>query len=277
MPRSRRNRTRRIGWLAVALLSSTTAAADPLSDRQRLAGDYFVGASVFLFERTVLAAFIPADVRQGQSAEAMLDAGPIVVASQNATDEFGSVPLQAMLGWLNAALGAKDSEAAQTPPPGLEKARLRGIACLAYGSAPQIHHALATHGAFSEAERVDCVTQFLAAQKIWAEWLKPYRRDATAPGPSGGAAEPAPVGDEPVLRLAFGPAVAEAHEAIAVAIRENGLFQVLTDDLNATLRMPRALTALITQCGEPRAFYNPDRGEAVLCYEMLGALMQAAP
>ena len=37
------------------------------------------------------------------------------------------------------------------------------------------------------------------------------------------------------------------------------------------------VTALITQCGEPNAFYNPDRGEAVLCYEMLGALMQAAP
>jgi hypothetical protein len=35
--------------------------------------------------------------------------------------------------------------------------------------------------------------------------------------------------------------------------------------------------ALLTQCGEPQAFYNADRGEAVLCYEMLGALVNAAP
>jgi hypothetical protein len=41
--------------------------------------------------------------------------------------------------------------------------------------------------------------------------------------------------------------------------------------------MPRSVTALLTQCGEARAFYNPDRGEAVLCYEMLGARLQAAP
>ena len=68
-----------------------------------------------------------------------------------------------------------------------------------------------------------------------------------------------------------------ADQAIADAVRENGLFQLLTDDLNATLAMPRAVTALLTQCGEARAFYNPDRGEAVLCYEMLGALVAAAP
>jgi hypothetical protein len=41
--------------------------------------------------------------------------------------------------------------------------------------------------------------------------------------------------------------------------------------------MPRPVTALLTQCGEARAFYNADRGEAVLCYEMLGALVKAAP
>jgi len=52
---------------------------------------------------------------------------------------------------------------------------------------------------------------------------------------------------------------------------------VLADDFNLSLAMPRPVTALLTQCGEARAFYNADRGEAVLCYEMLGALVKAAP
>jgi hypothetical protein len=37
------------------------------------------------------------------------------------------------------------------------------------------------------------------------------------------------------------------------------------------------MTALLTQCGEARAFYNAARGEAVLCYELLAALLKSAP
>ena len=74
--------------------------------------------------------------------------------------------------------------------------------------------------------------------------------------------------------LIFAPAIDEGDQAIADAMKKNGLFQVLTDDLNAMLAMPRPITALLTQCGEPRAFYNPDRGEAVLCYELLAALLK---
>src|SRR5689334_3713734 len=72
---SRLNSRPHIVCLAALALLTKTAAADPLSDRQQLAGDYFVGASVFLFERTVLAAFAPAD-----SSDAVLDAGAIVLA-----------------------------------------------------------------------------------------------------------------------------------------------------------------------------------------------------
>ena len=66
-------------------------------------------------------------------------------------------------------------------------------------------------------------------------------------------------------------------QAGLAAMRKNGLFQVLTDHINAALTMPRPMTALLTQCGEAKAFYNPDRGEAVLCYELLGALLLTAP
>lgn len=237
-----------------------------------MAGDYFVGASVFLFERTVLGAFAPPD-----AADATLDAGAIVLAREKADHEAGSVPLQAILGWLNAYLSIKSSEVIVARPPGLDRERMREIVCVAYGSDPEVSERLAARSAFSSEERKACIARYLEARKHWHEWLAPFRKAPGAPAPIRAAPEGAPPEDEPALRLAFAPTIDEADQAVADAVRENGLFQVLSDDLNATLAMPRPVTALLTQCGEPRAFYNADRGEAVLCYEMLRALVEAAP
>jgi hypothetical protein len=261
MPRRRHCSARRVGLAAAALLAAAPAAADPLSDRQRLAGDYFVGAAVFLFERTVLAAFAPAG-----SDDATLDAGAIVLARERADSESGSVALQAILAWLNAWLSIEKKTPGSAAPPGFDPARRHALACLAYGADPEGGAGLADRIALGPDERAACVARYREARKRWTEWLLPYRK---LPG--------APPEDEPALRLAFAPTLDDADQAIADALRENGLFQLLTDDFNAMLAMPRAVTALLTQCGEAKAFYNADRGEAVLCYEMLGALVMAAP
>jgi hypothetical protein len=136
---------------------------------------------------------------------------------------------------------------------------------------------LAEHAGLSIDARHACIARYLEAKNQWTGWLDSYRKPPGAPAPLRAAPEGAPAEDEPALRLAFSPTIDEADQAIADAVRENGLFQVLTDDLNAGLAMPRPVTALLTQCGEARAFYNADRGEAVICYEMLGALVTAAP
>ena len=258
MPRLR-HRARRIGIVAAILLTGLPATADPLSDRQRLAGDYFVGASVFLFERTVLSAFAPAD-----STDATLDAGAIVFAREKADSESGSVALQAILAWLNAWLSLEKAPGSAAPP-GFDLARRRDLACLAYGADPEVSTDLAARIALNLDARNACVARYQDALKQWTGWLLPFGRTAET------------AKDAPELHLAFAPMVDAADQAIADALRENGLFQLLTDDINASLVMPRPVTALITQCGEAKAFYNADRGEAVLCTEMLGALVTAAP
>lgn len=249
-----------VNGCAALLLSGATAAADEVSDRQRLAGDYFVGASVFLFERTVLGAFAP------DESDATLDAGAVVLAREKADSESGSVALQAILAWLEAWLSLEKQTPGGEAPPGFDAARRHALACLAYGADPEVSTGLADHIALGAEERKTCVARYLEARKLWTGWLDSYRKSANAP-----AAE------EPALRLAFAPTIDAADQAIADAVRENGLFQVLTDDFNARFALPRPVTALLTQCGEARAFYNRDRGEAVLCYEMLGALVKAAP
>jgi len=273
MPRSRPNRTRPAASIAALLLTAAaSAAADETDDRARLGGDYFVGASVFLFERSVLAAFAPEN-----SDDATLDAGAIVLAREKADSESGSVSLQAILAWLNAYLSIRSSETIVARPPGLDQERMREIVCVAYGSDPEVSEKLAASSAFSNEEREACIARYLEARKLWTAWLESYRKAPGAPAPIRAAPEGAPAEDEPTLRLAFAPTIDDADQAIADAVRENGIFQLLTDDFNRSFAMPRPVTALLTQCGEAKAFYNPDRGEAVLCYEMLDALVKAAP
>jgi hypothetical protein len=248
------------------MLAALPSKAD---DGAALGGDYFVGASVFLFQRTVLIPFAPAGVN-----DSMLDAGVIVQAHDNAIDEDGAVALDAISGWLAAsAFGQPESD----PVPALDQERRRALVCLVFGADPQGQAALAHHAGLGDADRAACAARYQDARKRWAAWLLPYRRTQDMPAPLRAAPEGAPAEGEPVLRLAFAPSIDEGDQAIADAMRKNGLFQVLTDDFNAALWMPRPMTALLTQCGEAKAFYNPDRGDAVLCYELLAELVKSAP
>jgi hypothetical protein len=264
--------------LAAALLLVTVfaAQASARADSDQLGGDYFVGASVFLFQRTVLIPFAPAGVN-----DSMLDAGVIVEAHDNADDEVGAVALDAITGWLAAgAYGEPPSgqpAAEADPVPALNQERRRALVCLVFGADPQNQSSLANHAGLGEADRAPCTARYQEARKRWAAWLLPYRRTPDMTAPLRASPEGAPSEGEPTLRLAFAPSIDEADQAIADAMQKNGLFQVLTDDLNNALIMPRPMTALLTQCGEARVFYNADRGEAVLCYELLAALLKSAP
>jgi hypothetical protein len=255
--------------LLLAPLGVQADGAGPPNDP--LGGDYFVGASVFLFQRTVLTPFAPAGVN-----DSMLDAGVIVEAHDNAADEDGAVALDAIVGWLAAsAFGQPVTEL--DPVPALNQDRRRALVCLVYGADPQNQATLAHHAGLGEADRTACTARYQDARKKWTVWLLPYRRDPDSPVTLRAAPEGAPSEGEPILSLSFAPTIDDGDQAIADAMQKNGLFQVLTDDFNAILMMPRPITALLTQCGEARAFFNPDRGEAVLCYELLGALLKSAP
>jgi hypothetical protein len=244
-------------------------AAAPADDKDQLGSDYFVGASVFLFQRTVLIPFAPAGVN-----DSLLDAGVIVEAHDNAADEDGAVALDAITGWLAASPFGQP--VADTIPI-LGQERRRALVCLIFGADPENQASLAHHAGLGEADRATCIQRYQDARKRWAAWLLPYRRTLDTPAPLRAAPDGAPSEGAPSLRLSFAPSIDEGDQAIADAMQKNGLFEAMTDDLNAALIMPRPMTALLTQCGEAKAFYNPDRGEAVLCYELLAALLKSAP
>lgn len=221
-------------------------------------GDYFIGASVFLFQRGAMSVFAPAG-----SDAAELDRGAISFAVENSQGESGSIALDTIHGWLIAwAGGAGD-------PPGFDPARRAHLACLIVGADAKAAGDLAAVAGLDDAARLSCAEEYRQAAARWSALLAPYRRgaDPASPPPSPGAGR---------LALEYAPAIEPANELIAEAMRKNQLFDALADELNAGLAMPADTLALLTECRKPQSFYNPDRREIVFCYELLAGILAAA-
>jgi hypothetical protein len=236
-----------------AFAQSETPADSSKSDLA--SGDFFIGASVFLFERGTMAAFAPEDATADE-----LDRGAIYFAVANSQGESGSLALDTIHGWLIAWAGGDGD------PPGFDAARRLRLACLIVGADPKAAADVADAVGLGEEARLKCATEYDETAARWSKLVDPYRRapDRQPPKNSG------------PLTLDYAPAVEPANDFIAQAMQKNQLFDALTDEVNNALAMPRKTLALLTECKKPRTFYNPDRHEIVICYELLGGILAAA-
>jgi hypothetical protein len=117
-----------------------------------------------------------------------------------------------------------------------------------------------------EEARLKCATEYDETAARWSKLVDPYRRapDRQPPKNSG------------PLALSYAPAVDPVNDFIAQAMQKNQLFDALTEEVNNALVLPRKTLALLTECKKPQSFYNPDRHEIVICYELLGGILTAA-
>lgn len=243
--------------LAALALQCPMARADD-AKLDLASGDYFIGASVFLFERGVMAAFAPP--QDGGPGADELDRGAIYFAVVNSEGESGSLALDTIHGWLIAWAGGDGN------PPGFDAARRTHLACLIVGADPKARADLAEAVGLGEEARLKCAGEYEETAARWATLVDPYRR---APGRQ----PPKNAGD---LALDYAPAVEQGNDLIAQAMQKNQLFDALTDEVNAALFLPRKTRALLTECRKPQSFYNPDRHEIVICYELLAGILAAA-
>lgn len=56
---------------------------------------------------------------------------------------------------------------------------------------------------------------------------------------------------------------------LAQVLEDEELFEDLADGLNSSLKLPRDLPIVHTSCGEENAFYDPNQGALLMCYELL--------
>ncbi len=92
--------------------------------------------------------------------------------------------------------------------------------------------------------------------------------------PPGSSAPAASGPHGPAFEYAYRPPSAPDLQPIYQRVVEADLWRQLPEleELDGLFALPRRLRFVTAECGEPGAFYRPDQGEVVLCYESLRTL-----
>jgi hypothetical protein len=229
--------------------------------------DVVLGALVAEFHVSVAASLLPGATADtipdsAASADAVLGAAQLIQLT-GITDKTGDG--QADLGKALDAFLAFAATLDPTKAPPLSPKLAKLLACQLIGSDPAAHAALGSTIGLDAAAAADCAKAEAKAAGIWNGRLARYRRGPGLTPPDG--AGPLYVEIAPVIDL--------ANEAIAESLRANGLYDSLAESLNAELALPYPRVLLVTECGGPNSFFNPDRREIVLCDERIAAWIAA--
>ena len=234
--------------------------------------DVILGALVAEFHISVAASLVPDTTPEAipdaaTSEEAITGAAQLILLTgiidppaASGTDG-GEADLGKALDAFLSFAGTLD-KAKETP---LSPKLARALACQLIGADPVAHAALGSTLGIDADDAADCAKTQAKAAALWNGRLAPYRR---GPGLT-------PPKDSGPLYVEIAPVIDEANEAIAESLRGNGLFDSLAERLNAELALPFARMLLVTECGGPNAFFNPDRREIVLCDERIAAWIAA--
>ncbi|MEE8525119.1 MAG: DUF4344 domain-containing metallopeptidase [Thermoanaerobaculia bacterium] len=71
------------------------------------------------------------------------------------------------------------------------------------------------------------------------------------------------------VEVVYEPPADPALTEIATAISGHAIFEEVATYVTANIAIPRTLPIRFTACGEPNAYYSPDQGEVIMCYELL--------
>jgi Putative metallopeptidase len=78
------------------------------------------------------------------------------------------------------------------------------------------------------------------------------------------------------IKVSWSTASDSQSRQLAQVLRDERLFEELASGLNATLKFPRDLPVVHTECGEANAFYDPNTRSLSMCYELLNQIASVA-
>ena len=251
-------------WVAAAMtavvqLWSASVVAAEIDD------DVILGALVAEFHLSIAGSLLP-EAGQGEGtigADAVAGAVQLIGLTGVAEAPQGSDSAD-----LGKALDAFLAFAATLEPTRnapLSAKLARDFACQLIGTDPVGHAALGSTLKIDAAAAGTCAAEAEKAAAAWNARLAPFRKGPGLTPPEGSGP----------LYVEIAPVIDEANEAIAAALKANGLYDSLAERLNAELALPYGRMLLVTECGGPNAFFNPDRREIVLCDERIAAWIAA--
>jgi len=251
-------------WRIMILGAMAGLAAVPRSAAAEIDDDVILGALVAEFHIGIANSLLPETPAPTDAlpedaivgAAQLLALTGVVEKPQNPGDADLGKALDAFLAFA-ATLDKKEAPLA----PKLAKL----LACQLIGQDAEAHAALGATLKIDVKAAKACADAAARAEAQWNGRLAPYRRGPGLTPPEGAGP----------LYVEIAPVIDEANEAIAEGLRQNGLFDSLADRLNAELALPYGRMLLVTECGGPNSFFNPDRREIVLCDERIAAWIAA--
>jgi hypothetical protein len=142
---------------------------------------------------------------------------------------------------------------------GLSIQRYHQIACLLYGSDPQGLPGLRRATGMSEARAQGCVAEFARAKQAFEWLLRDYgRRLDDPPG--------APT------KIVYEAPPTHVSSDVLRQLKSMALLEHVIERLHEQFTLERPVTLVMKSCGRREAAWLPDKGELVICYELLDAL-----
>lgn len=171
--------------------------------------------------------------------------------------------LAAMEGWLRSAEGGDTSAPTENPHYPDDAERAARIACLVYGSNPQLYGEL--REIFPEAiAALDCSAEVEALHGDFEAWF-------------GEQLIPPAAADGGTIRVAYEPGDALMRPARDYLV-ESRTLDDLAEDLSQFVRLPNDITLVARRCGAGAAEfrYNASARQITACYEAVDWLMDNA-
>lgn len=130
------------------------------------------------------------------------------------------------------------------------------IACLLYGADPETYRDLPARIGLPPARATGCAAEFARADRAVTWLVSTYgRRPGEAPG--------APIA------VHYEEAPTLVSRQVAGEMRSVGLIEAVVGRVTELFRLPRPVSVVVRRCGHAEAAWQPDRGELVVCYELL--------
>lgn len=134
--------------------------------------------------------------------------------------------------------------------------RFYQVACLLYGADPQTYAELPARIGLPDGRAGGCAAEFQHADRAISWLIASYGRKP-------GAAEGAP------FTIRYEPPPSVVSTQVADEMRRVRLIEASTERVTELFALPRPVAAVMRRCGRSEAAWQPERGELVVCYELL--------
>lgn len=248
--------------MAIACLIPSLAAAAPARANPDTALDIAISNIILIMHHEIGHALVDQFGLPviGQEEDAVDSFATLMVLETY--DEPAPILLDAAATWFafDRIFKASGGEHAYYDEHDLDIQRAYRILCIAHGYDPENYAAAAKRRAMPD-ERLDtCEYDAALALESWDLLLADAVRDNDRPGGK--------------VTVEF--AESADYDDLRLELEGSGILADIGEWIDTTYDWPNPLKLTAAECGEVNAFYDPDRVEVTLCYELMDELLVVA-